>query len=90
MLHKLEQYGIRGVADELLKSYLSNRKQLVSGNGTSSSLLNINIAVSQGSVLRLILFLIYVNNLSKCSNLNVALYVDDSALTLSHKHVDLQ
>ena len=56
LLYKLEQYGVRGVVNELLKSNLFNRQQLVSGNSTSSSLFNINIGVPQGSVLGLILF----------------------------------
>ena len=38
LLFKLDQYGIRGVANDVIRSYLTNRKQLVSGNGYSSSL----------------------------------------------------
>ena len=87
LLNKLEQYGLRGVANDLMKSYLTNRKQFISGNGFSSSLLGINIGVPQGSVLGPILFLIYINDLSSCSNFVTTLYADDSVLTLSHKNI---
>ena len=85
LLFKLEQYGIRCVANDILKSYLSNRKQLVSDDVASSSFLGIDIGVPQGSV---ILFLIYINDLSHCSNLNSTLYADDSVLMLLHKNVN--
>ena len=87
LLFKSEQYGIRGVANDLIRSYLTNRKQFVSGGGFSSSQLSIDIGVPQGSVFGPILFLIYINDLSSCSNFETTLYADDSVLTLSHKHV---
>ena len=88
LLFKLDQYGIRGVANDVIRSYLTNRKQFVSGNGYSSSLLDINIGVPQGSVLGSILFLIYVNDLPNCSNFKTTLNADHSVLTLSHKNVN--
>ena len=88
LLFKLEQYGVRGVANNLLSSYLSNRKQFVHGDGFSSSLLDIDIGVPQGSVLGPILFLIYINDLYYCSDFKTTLYADDSVLTLSHKNVN--
>ena len=66
---KLDQYRIGGVANDGIKTYLTNRKQFVSGNGYSSSLLDINIGVPQGSVIGPILVLIYINDLSNCFNL---------------------
>ena len=50
-LMKLEHYGIRGISLDWFKSYLSDRKQYVSVNGSNSSLCNVTCGVRQGSVL---------------------------------------
>ena len=51
LLRKLEHYGIRGVAHDWFKSYLTNRKQYVFLNGEYSEFANITCGVPQGSVL---------------------------------------
>ena len=51
LLARLEHYGIRGLANEWFRSYLSNRKQNVSINGHESSLVSVLYDVLQGSVL---------------------------------------
>ena len=51
LLAKLNHYGIRGVSNDWLKSYLSNRNQYVSINGFDSGLTTINWGVPQGSFL---------------------------------------
>ena len=89
LLSKLEQYGIRGLANEVIRDYLTNRKQYVHANGVSSLLENINISIAQGSLIGPILFLIYINDMVDCLNFNVTLYPDDSVLTLAHKNINI-
>ena len=62
---KLEHYGIHGLANEQFKSYLSNRKQYVSINDYDSNLADVIFDVPQGSVLGLLLFLVYINDLNQ-------------------------
>ena len=62
---KLEHYGIRGLANEWFKSYLSNRKQYVSINGYDSNLADVKSGIRQGSVFGPLLFLIYINDLNQ-------------------------
>ena len=63
LLKKLEYYGVRGISNKWFASYLSNRKQFVSINGYKSNLADVKYGVPQGSILKLLLFLISINDL---------------------------
>ena len=74
LLTKLNQYGIRGDSNDWFKSY-------VSINGYESSLAVINCGASQGSVLGLLLFLLYINHLNQAIKFcKVHHFADDTNL----------
>ena len=63
LLRKLSNYGFNQTSIQWFDPYLSNRSQSVCTNGTVSDPEPILHGVPQGSVLRPLLFIIYVNDL---------------------------
>lgn len=81
LLTKLKKYGIRGSPLELIKSFMSPRKQIVNLNGTKSEEQLAQYGVPQGSVLGPLLFLLYINDIVNSSPLgHLVLFADDTSI----------
>ena len=83
LLHKLHHYGIRDTLNQWICSFLTNWKQAVVVDG-----------VPQGSVIRPVFFLIYINHLAARVSSMTCLFADGMILyrfiTASEDHDTLQ
>ena len=81
LLFKLKSYGVTDTALDLMRSYLTNRKQYVVFNSCQSDYSEIYTGVPQGSILGPLFISIYINDLINVSNrLNFLMYADDTTI----------
>ena len=81
LLRKIANIGLRGPMLEILKSYLSGRKQILRYGAARTRPKIVTFGVPQGSVLGPLLFIIYVNDIrQQCNCSTITLYANDTAL----------
>ena len=90
LFKKLEYYGIAGNNLRWFENYLKDRQQSISLENNSTKKVTITCGVPQGSILRTLLFLLYVNDLHHASKvLNPIIFADDTNLFFSHSDINL-
>ena len=80
LIYKLKQNGIKDKLLCLLIDFLKNRQQRVVLNSQFSSWTKVNAGIPQRSILRPLLFLIYVKHLSNGLQSHPKLFADDTSL----------
>ena len=79
LVNKLQHYGIRGLANKSLCSYLDKRKQYVGINGINSECSHVKCGVPQGSILGPALFILYINDMFNMSkSMKAIVFADDT------------
>ena len=93
LLDKLNTYGIRGIANTWMESYLSDRKQYVElksikqGKAISATR-QVDIGVPQGSILGSI-FSLYINDLPlNIPHAKTVLFADDTNILITGRNID--
>ncbi len=88
LLRKMNTYGIRGIANDWFRSYLSARQQFVEIDGIKSQMAPISIGVPQGSILGPLLYLVYVNDIGNSCKGNILSFADDTTIYTSHSDLN--
>ena len=89
LLRKLHHHGLRGPLFNLLQLYLTNRSICTKMDGKLSKPISIQRGIPQGSVLGLLIFLIFVNDLPNVSKFDTTFFVDDTNFHLSRHNINI-
>ncbi len=80
LLTKIKALGIDGKVLAWLAAFLSNRRQCVHVNGSTSGWSDVVSGVPQGSVIGPVLFVIFINDMPNHINNFISLFADDAKL----------
>ena len=88
IIAKLEQVKVGGELLELFKSYLDQRKQIVTIDGFKSDIKEVKAGVPQGSRLGPLLWILYANDILDDLECEVLLFADDTCMFASGKNTN--
>ena len=88
LLLKMSSLGFSREAIDWYKSYLSCRKFHVNVHDKFSTSADLRCGIAQGSILGVLLFLLYINDMSQAVDCNLFLYADDTCLLFQHKDME--
>ena len=84
LMAKLYKYGVRGIAYDLIESFLTNRQQQVKFKDSLSRLYSLKTSVPQGSCLGPLLFNIYTIDIEEAlKNCCLTMYADDVTIEIT-------
>ena len=87
LLRKLYALGIRGNIYDWIESYLTNRSQFVLYNNSKSKKKIIFHGVPQGSILGPLFFIVFMNDISRASDLLFSsLFADDTTVLIESQN----
>lgn len=87
IITKLSYYGINASALQLIKSYLTNRKQYVETDNCKSQMGVVHFGVPQGSILGPLLFKIFLNDINNLQLFGkLFIFADDISLFYPFKY----
>ena len=91
LLEKLTMgYGVTGKELGWFRDYLTDRQQVVTVQSPLSDPCDVAFGVPQGSILGLLLFVLFINDLPTAINKsNVLLYADDAVVFAAHNDIKI-